>query len=159
MSKHYFHYECDGLDVATCLEPKEGNDEGEAKLLATEHLEIPCPSCGGDHGLDRITAERYAEIQAVDDVPPETPKKVTIDIEVEGIGCSGTPKEIGLVNAYPNGNVFEDNTPGSAQELLDFIKAECGDDKHRFIEEWDLMDDPRITIAVNVDGVRTYVDW
>ncbi len=66
MSKHYFHYDCDGIDVATCLEPDADNDTGEAKLLDTQHLEIPCPACGGDHGLDRITAERYAEINEED---------------------------------------------------------------------------------------------
>ncbi len=84
---------------------------------------------------------------------------VDIDIEISGIGISGSPAECGLVHADSNGKVYEDNTPRSAQELLDFIKAECDNDKHKFISEWDLIDDPRITISVNVDGVRTYVDW
>lgn len=160
MSKHYFHYECDGLDVATCLEPEPGNDEGEAKLLATQRLEIPCPACGGDHGLDRITEERYVEINTEDEPVEDAPKpKVFITIEVTGIGCEGTPEEVGLVHADSNGNVFEDNTPVSAQALLDHIKAECGNDKGTFISDWDLSYDPRITIGVQVGDVRTYVDW
>lgn len=85
--------------------------------------------------------------------------KIDIDIEVSGIGISGSPAEVGLIHTDPNGKVFEDNTPNSAEALLEFIKQECDNDKDTFLRDWDLIDNPTITICVNVDGVRTYVDW
>jgi len=67
MDVSYFATECNEAVVALALEPQEGNEEGAAKLAATDVLkDWPCPLCERTHDIPRVTAEEYEQMTSDD---------------------------------------------------------------------------------------------